>query len=178
VDCVLIYNVNGLSRSLLDFARLVDRFDQHSVSFCFGDAAVQDNLFAGRLTLNVLLLFAQFEREIIGERTRDKMSAARRKRKWVAGTPVLGYDIVAGGGRLIVNDKESPQGSGHVRVIPRTPVSVNGCRGSRPTAVEEQILDLAKWPGALGTGLRKSIVAPVTHQCDLCRQCRTSGCEL
>jgi site-specific DNA recombinase len=61
----------------------------------------------GRLTLNILLSFAQFEREIIGERTRDKMSAARRKGKWVGGMPVLGYDIVAGGGRLIVNDKES-----------------------------------------------------------------------
>jgi site-specific DNA recombinase len=53
------------------------------------------------------LSFAQFEREIIGERTRDKMSAARHKGKWVGGTPVLGYDIAAGGGRLIVNDKES-----------------------------------------------------------------------
>jgi site-specific DNA recombinase len=61
----------------------------------------------GRLTLNILLSFAQFEREIIGERTRDKMSAARRKGKWVGGMPVLGYDVVAGGGRLIVNDKES-----------------------------------------------------------------------
>jgi site-specific DNA recombinase len=54
----------------------------------------------GRLTLNILLSFAQFEREIIGERTRDKMSVARRKGKWVGGVPVLGYDVVAGGGRL------------------------------------------------------------------------------
>ena len=61
----------------------------------------------GRLTLNILLSFAQFEREIIGERTRDKMSAARRKGKWVGGTPVLGYDVDPGGGRLIVNAKES-----------------------------------------------------------------------
>ena len=60
----------------------------------------------GRLTLNILLSFAQFEREIIGERTSDKMSAARRKGKWVGGTPVLGYDVDPAGGRLIVNEKE------------------------------------------------------------------------
>jgi len=60
-----------------------------------------------RTTLNILLSFAQFEREIIGERTRDKMSAARRKGKWVGGTPVLGYDIDPSGGRLVVNEKEA-----------------------------------------------------------------------
>jgi site-specific DNA recombinase len=67
----------------------------------------------GRLTLNILLSFAQFEREIIGERTRDKMSAARRKGKWVGGTPVLGYDVDPAGGRLVVNQKEA----GRVREI-------------------------------------------------------------
>ncbi len=60
----------------------------------------------GRLTLNILLSFAQFEREIIGERTRDKMSAARRKGKWVGGTPVLGYDVDPTGGRLIVSAQQ------------------------------------------------------------------------
>ena len=63
----------------------------------------------GRLTLNVLLSFAQFEREIIAERTRDKMSAARRKGKWVGGTPVLGYDVARGGGKLVVNEEEASQ---------------------------------------------------------------------
>src|SRR3954464_6097982 len=61
----------------------------------------------GRLTLNILLSFAQFERELIGERTRDKMSAARRKGKWVVGCPVLGYDVDPGGGRLVVNEEEA-----------------------------------------------------------------------
>ena len=61
----------------------------------------------GRLTLNILLSFAQFEREIIGERTRDKMGAARRKGKWVGGTPVLGYDVDPAGGRLVVNEQEA-----------------------------------------------------------------------
>jgi site-specific DNA recombinase len=107
IDCVLVYKVDRLSRSLLDFARLVDRFDQRSVSFVSVTQQFNTTSSLGRLTLNILLSFAQFEREIIGERTRDKMSAARRKGKWVGGTPVLGYDIVAGGGRLVVNDKES-----------------------------------------------------------------------
>jgi site-specific DNA recombinase len=107
VDCILVYKVDRLSRSLLDFARLVDRFDQRSVSFVSVTQQFNTTSSLGRLTLNILLSFAQFEREIIGERTRDKMSAARRKGKWVGGMPVLGYDIVPGGGRLIVNEKES-----------------------------------------------------------------------
>src|ERR1700733_12049517 len=107
IDCVVVYKVDRLSRSLLDFARLVDRFDQRSVSFVSVTQQFNTTTSLGRLTLNILLSFAQFEREIIGERTRDKMSAARRKGKWVGGTPVLGYDVVPGGGRLIVNDKES-----------------------------------------------------------------------
>jgi site-specific DNA recombinase len=107
VDCILVYKVDRLSRSLLDFARLVDRFDQRSVSFVSVTQQFNTTSSLGRLTLNILLSFAQFEREIIGERTRDKMSAARRKGKWVGGVPVLGYDVVAGGGRLVVNDKES-----------------------------------------------------------------------
>src|ERR1700716_1336987 len=61
----------------------------------------------GRLTLNILLSFAQFEREIIGERTRDKLSAARRKGKWIGGVPVLGYDVAPEGGRLVVNAVEA-----------------------------------------------------------------------
>src|SRR5207247_5560096 len=61
----------------------------------------------GRLTLNILLSFAQFERELIGERTRDKMAAARKKGKWVGGYPVLGYDVDPGGGRLVVNEEEA-----------------------------------------------------------------------
>ena len=107
VEVVVVYKVDRLSRSLLDFARLVDRFDQHSASFVSVTQQFNTTSSLGRLTLNILLSFAQFEREIIGERTRDKMSAARRRGKWVGGMPVLGYDVAPGGGRLIVNDKES-----------------------------------------------------------------------
>src|SRR6202521_780711 len=107
LDCVVVYKVDRLSRSLLDFARLMDRFDQHSVSFVSVTQQFNTTSSLGRLTLNILLSFAQFEREIIGERTRDKMSAARRKGKWVGGTPVLGYDVAPGGGRLVINEKEA-----------------------------------------------------------------------
>src|ERR1700689_3008054 len=107
VDAIVVYKVDRLSRSLLDFARLVDRFDQRSVSFVSVTQQFNTTTSLGRLTLNILLSFAQFEREIIGERTSDKMSAARRKGKWVGGTPVLGYDVDPRGGRLIVNEKEA-----------------------------------------------------------------------
>ena len=107
IDCVVVYKVDRLSRSLLDFARLVDRFDQRAVSFVSVTQQFNTTSSLGRLTLNILLSFAQFEREIIGERTRDKMSAARRKGKWVGGTPVLGYDVDPAGGRLIINEKEA-----------------------------------------------------------------------
>ena len=100
VDCIIVYKVDRLSRSLLDFARLMDRLDQRSASFVSVTQQFNTTTSLGRLTLNILLSFAQFEREIIGERTRDKMSAARRKGKWVGGTPVLGYDVGPGGGRL------------------------------------------------------------------------------
>ena len=107
VDCVLVYKVDRLSRSLLDFARLMDRFDRRSVSFVSVTQQFNTTSSLGRLTLNILLSFAQFEREIIGERTRDKMGAARRKGKWVGGTPVLGYDVDPAGGRLVVNEQEA-----------------------------------------------------------------------
>src|SRR5438477_8673702 len=107
VDCVVVYKVDRLSRSLLDFARLMDRFDRRSVSFVSVTQQFNTTSSLGRLTLNILLSFAQFEREIIGERTRDKMGAARRKGKWVGGTPVLGYDVDPGGGRLVINEPEA-----------------------------------------------------------------------
>lgn len=109
VNCVVVYKVDRLSRSLLDFARLMERFDRHLVSFVAVTQQLNTTTSLGRLTLNILLSFAQFEREIIGERTRDKMQAARRKGKWIGGMPVLGYDVAAEGGSLVVNQKEAEQ---------------------------------------------------------------------
>lgn len=107
IDCVVVYKVDRLSRSLLDFARIIDIFDRHAVSFVSVTQQFNTTSSMGRLTLNILLSFAQFEREIISERTRDKMSAARRKGKWVGGMPVLGYDVELNGGALVVNAEEA-----------------------------------------------------------------------
>src|SRR5882672_5109613 len=107
VNCVVIYKVDRLSRSLLDFARLMDVFERHGVSLVSVTQPLNTTVSMGRLTLNILLSFAQFEREIISERTRDKMAAARKKGKWMGGVPVLGYDVAPGGGRLVVNNEEA-----------------------------------------------------------------------
>jgi site-specific DNA recombinase len=107
LDCVVVYKVDRLSRSLLDFTRMLSVFEKHQVSFVAVTEQFNTSTSLGRLTLNILLSCAQFERELIGERTRDKMSAARRKGKWVGGRPVLGYDVDPGGGRLIVNEEEA-----------------------------------------------------------------------
>ncbi len=107
IDCVVVYKVDRLSRSLLDFARLIDMFEKHNVIFVAVTQQFSTSNSMGRLTLNILLSFAQFEREIIAERTKDKMSASRKKGKWVGGIPFLGYDIASGGGRLVVNQREA-----------------------------------------------------------------------
>jgi DNA invertase Pin-like site-specific DNA recombinase len=109
VDCVVVYKVDRLSRSLLDFARVMEVFDKRGVSFVSVTQQLNTNSPMGRLTLNVLLSFAQFEREIISERTRDKVCAARRKGKWTGGYPVLGYDIEPLTRKLAVNETEAEQ---------------------------------------------------------------------
>ncbi len=107
VDCVVVYKVDRLSRSLIDFARIIEVFEKHNVSFVSVTQQFNTTNSLGRLTLNILLSFAQFEREIIAERTRDKISAARRKGKWTGGRPMLGYDIEPRGCRLVVNPDEA-----------------------------------------------------------------------
>jgi site-specific DNA recombinase len=106
VDCVVVYKVDRLSRSLLDFARMMATFDQHRVAFVSVTQQFNTATSMGRLVLNVLLSFAQFEREIISERTRDKIAATRRKGKWAGGAPILGYDVDPQGYRLTVNPDE------------------------------------------------------------------------
>jgi DNA invertase Pin-like site-specific DNA recombinase len=107
VDAVVTYKIDRLSRSLLDFARLMEVFERHKVSLVSVTQPLNTTSSLGRLTLNILLSFAEFERTMIADRTRDKMGAARRKGKWLGGMPVLGYDIAEAGGRLIVNPEEA-----------------------------------------------------------------------
>ena len=117
IDCVVVYKVDRLSRSLLDFARIMAQFEARAVSFVSVTQQFNTTASLGRLTLNILLSFAQFEREIIAERTRDKVSAARRKGRWSGGIPVLGYDIDASGGRLLTNAPRGLPGARHFRTV-------------------------------------------------------------
>lgn len=107
VDCVVVYKVDRLSRSLFDFAKVVEIFDASGVSFVSVTQQFNTTTSMGRLTLNILLSFAQFEREVIGERIRDKMSASRKKGKWVGGRPPLGYDVDFNAKKLVVNPDEA-----------------------------------------------------------------------
>ena len=111
IDCVVVYKVDRLSRSLMDFARIVETFERHSVSFVSVTQHFNTTHSMGRLTLNILLSFAQFEREIIGERIRDKIAASRARGKWTGGTPILGYDVDRsnGGPKLVINPAEASQ---------------------------------------------------------------------
>lgn len=107
IDAVVVYKVDRLSRSLLDFARMMQTFEQHKVSFVSVTQQFNTATSMGRLVLNVLLSFAQFEREIISERTRDKIAATRKKGKWSGGLPILGYDVQPGTKKLVINEVEA-----------------------------------------------------------------------
>ena len=105
VDVVVVYKVDRLTRSLADFAKMVELFDAHSVSFVAVTQQFNTTTSMGRLTLNVLLSFAQFEREVIGERIRDKVAASKRKGIWMGGTAPMGYDH--SDRKLVVNREEA-----------------------------------------------------------------------
>lgn len=93
IDVVVVYKVDRLSRSLADFAKMVELFDRHNVSFVSVTQQFNTTTSMGRLTLNVLLSFAQFEREVTGERIRDKIAASKKKGMWMGGTVPLGYKV-------------------------------------------------------------------------------------
>ncbi len=105
VDCVVVYKVDRLSRRLTDFARMVEIFDKHNVSCISVTQQINTATSMGRLMLNVLFSFAQFERELVSERTRDKIAATRKKGKYTGGRPILGYDTRDT--RLVVNEAEA-----------------------------------------------------------------------
>ena len=105
VDVIVVYKIDRLTRSLADFAKLVEAFDAKSISFVAVTQQFNTTTSMGRLTLNVLLSFAQFERELSSERVRDKVAASRRKGKWMGGTVPLGYD--AKDKKLVINKVEA-----------------------------------------------------------------------
>ena len=131
VDVVVVYKVDRLTRSLADFVKLVERFEAHGVSFVAVTQQFNTTTSMGRLTLNVLLSFAQFERELAGERIRDKFAASRRKGMWMGGTIPLGYDVKDR--KLVVNDAEADR----VRLIFRQYLAV-GCVAKLRAELDER----------------------------------------
>src|SRR5213595_1626346 len=105
VDVIVVYKVDRLTRSLADFAKLVELFDDHSVSFVSVTQQFNTTTSMGRLTLNVLLSFAQFEREVTSERIRDKIAASKRKGLWIGGMAPLGYETKDR--RIVVVEEEA-----------------------------------------------------------------------
>ena len=111
VDVVVVYKIDRLSRSLMDFAKLVDVFERRGVTFVSVTQSFNTTTSMGRLTLNVLLSFAQFEREVIGERIRDKVAASRKKGMWMGGSVPLGYRVESR--KLVIHEEEAAS----IRVI-------------------------------------------------------------
>ena len=107
VDVIVVYKIDRLSRSLMDFAKLVEAFDRNNVTFVSVTQAFNTTTSMGRLTLNILLSFAQFEREVTGERIRDKFAASRAKGMWMGGFVPWGYDVIDR--KLVVNEAEAAQ---------------------------------------------------------------------
>ena len=105
VDVVVVYKIDRLSRALMDFAKLIDVFDRHDVTFVSVTQAFNTTTSMGRLTLNILLSFAQFEREVIGERIRDKFAASRKRGMWMGGYVPLGYAVKDR--KLVINEPEA-----------------------------------------------------------------------
>ncbi len=105
IDVIVVYKIDRLSRSLMDFARLVEIFDRHSVTFISVTQSFNTTTSMGRLTLNILLSFAQFEREVIGERIRDKVAASRKRGMWMGGWAPMGYDVKDR--KLVINQAEA-----------------------------------------------------------------------
>ena len=109
VDCIAVYKLDRLSRSLVDFTQILQSLEKHGATFLSVTQQLNSTTPMGKFTLNILISFGEFERQMIADRTRDKMRAARRRGKWIGGMMMLGYDVVSGGGRIVANEPEAAQ---------------------------------------------------------------------
>ena len=132
VDVVVVYKIDRLTRSLSDFAKLVELFDEKAISFVAVTQQFNTTTSMGRLTLNVLLSFAQFERELSSERVRDKVAASRKKGKWTGGGVPLGYDTKDK--KLVVNQPEAKPSATSIGAISTS----NVCDASPPTLMSRE----------------------------------------
>jgi DNA invertase Pin-like site-specific DNA recombinase len=134
IDVIVVYKVDRLTRSLADFAKMVELFDARGVSFVAVTQQFNTTTSMGRLTLNVLLSFAQFEREVTGERIRDKIAASKRKGMWTSGVPPLGYDVRDR--RLVINRAEADT----VKLIYQRYLKLGGVRQLSQELAEREIV--------------------------------------
>jgi site-specific DNA recombinase len=133
IDVIVVYKIDRLSRSLMDFARLVEIFDRNQVTFVSVTQSFNTTTSMGRLTLNILLSFAQFEREVIGERIRDKFAASRKRGMWMGGYVPLGYDVRDR--KLIINEAEAAT----VRMIFKRFVTIGSATKLAKALVSESV---------------------------------------
>ena len=143
VDVVVVYKIDRLTRSLFDFAKIVEVFEARGVSFVSITQQFNTSTSMGRLTLNVLLSFAQFERELAGERIRDKIAASKKKGMWMGGLPPLGYDVKDR--KLVVNEKEARTVLHIFRCYPRTQISARSEDRARSSRNPKQAADIDGW---------------------------------
>ena len=146
IDVVVVYKIDRLSRSLMDFSKLVEVFDRNGVTFVSVTQSFNTTTSMGRLTLNILLSFAQFEREVTGERIRDKIAASRKKGMWMGGTVPLGYDVKDR--KLVINEAEAKTvrhiftrfvDLGSATVLTRE-LRAHGIRNKRGRAIDKGLL--------------------------------------
>ena len=173
IDVIVVYKVDRLTRSLADFAKLVELFDHHNVSFVSVTQQFNTTTSMGRLTLNVLLSFAQFEREVTAERIRDKIAASKRKGLWVGGMAPLGYDTK--GRKITVNEAEAER----VRMIFRSYLrfgSLNLLMADlRQGGIVTKVRTLKTGEAVGGYPLYARLARPSTSQSLLYRRSRVQG---
>ena len=153
VDVVVVYKIDRLTRSLFDFAKIVEAFEAKGVSFVSITQQFNTSTSMGRLTLNVLLSFAQFERELAGERIRDKIAASKKKGMWMGGLPPLGYDVKDR--KLVVNDDGGAYRPPYLQALSRAQISARSQDRTRRSRNPEQAADIDGW-----NSLRRSEALP------------------
>jgi site-specific DNA recombinase len=146
IDIIVVYKIDRLTRSLLDFAKIVETLDSHRVSFVSVTQQFNTTTSMGRLMLNVLLSFAQFEREVTGERIRDKIAASKKKGMWMGGNPPLGYDVKDR--QLVINEAEAET----VRQLFEAYLELGTVRRLKAWTDEQGILTKRRSIGGASTG--------------------------
>src|SRR4051794_25559234 len=171
VDVVVVYKIDRLSRALMDFSKLVEVFDRNNVTFVSVTQSFNTTTSMGRLTLNILLSFAQFEREVIGERIRDKFAASRKKGMWMGGFVPLGYDVKDR--KLVVNEDEAATlrriferftNLGSVTELVRE-MREKGVRGKRGRLIDKgYVYQLFRNRTYIGEAVHKGVAYPGEHK--------------